>query len=161
MCVCACVCVQEASLYEKLHPPELVCVVHAASRGRAGQGHVALLRWWDHRLQHAAVTGETSGPLLVSESAQYSSNCVNLVWILWTFVQFMFMSYGICRIYGAICTQSLSAYKNILIKFKGRNITVTIQTEFIWTLEHQRPLVAGSILRLPGVRLDYIIFSWK
>lgn len=56
--MCVCVCVQEAPLHEELHPSEPVCVLHAASRGCADQRHAALLRGPDHRLQHAALSGD-------------------------------------------------------------------------------------------------------
>lgn len=41
--VSVCVCMQKTPLHEELHPSELVCVVHAASRGRADQRRSALL----------------------------------------------------------------------------------------------------------------------
>lgn len=57
--LCVCVCVQEAPLHEELHPSEPVCVVHAASRGRAGQRLAALPGRRNDRLQRAALAGET------------------------------------------------------------------------------------------------------
>lgn len=42
--LCVCVCAQEAPLYEELHSSELVCLIHASSRGRARQRHAAVLR---------------------------------------------------------------------------------------------------------------------